>query len=419
MEPMETTLKEINAVLGVTGSFVCASDGNLMAKAMPGLYETGQLALAARVANQFFQALEVSGQRATEMDLIFGQRRLILKTFRGGILAILCARTINLPLLNLTVNVATKKIAAAFKTPKPAALPVERSESAPVAPAPATVPTSAAPPPQPAPVEAPAAEVVGNPLFSELYPEAQRVIGEARQEKIDLCVLDSLAIWHSVSRARAVLAPLNKRQIVLAGRSAQGDAIAHLLERLGYKANQRFNAFYGSRRLNFSCADRDVVADVYLDVFSMYHRFELNEYIEEADFALPTTALLLSRLQMVEWSDAALRDICALLFESDLGVGREKGKIDASQITRLCAEDWGWYKTVTINLERITALAPTWLGPEDGTVVVERAQRLRQSIVNAPKSLRWQTRARLGESVRWYETPIAGNPSARPDMAIG
>ncbi|MGE5262524.1 MAG: roadblock/LC7 domain-containing protein, partial [Acidobacteriota bacterium] len=146
MEPVETTLKEINAVLGVTGSFVCASDGNLMAKAMPGLYETGQLALAARVANQFFQALEVSGQRATEMDLIFGQQRLILKTFRGGILAILCARTINLPLLNLTVNVATKKIAAAFRTPKPAALHVESSGPSRVAPAPATVPTSAAPP---------------------------------------------------------------------------------------------------------------------------------------------------------------------------------------------------------------------------------------------------------------------------------
>ena len=122
---------------------------------------------------------------------------------------------------------------------------------------------------------------------------------------------------------------------------------------------------------------------------------------------------------MVEWSDGALREICALLFECDLSVGNEKGKIDASQITRLCAEDWGWFKTVSINLERVTALAPTWLGPEDRTVVVERAQRLRQSIVNAPKSLRWQTRARLGESVRWYETPIVGNPSARPDMAIG
>ncbi|MGE5262539.1 MAG: hypothetical protein ACM3S0_04090, partial [Acidobacteriota bacterium] len=313
----------------------------------------------------------------------------------------------------------TKKIAAAFRTPKPAALHVESSGPSRVAPAPATVPTSAAPPSQPAPAEAPAAEVAGNPLFSELYQEGQRIIGEARQDKIDLCALDSLAIWQSVARARSVLAPLNKRQIVLAGRSAQGDAIAHLLEGLGYKANQRFNAFYGSHRLNFSSAERDVVADVYLDVFSMFHRFELIGHIAEADFAAPATALLLSRLQMVEWSDTALRDICALLFESDLAVGSEKGKIDASQITRLCAEDWGWYKTVSINLERITALAPTWLGPEDGTVVVERAQRLRQSIVNAPKSLRWQTRARLGESVRWYETPIAGNPSARPDLAIG
>ncbi|HEX9077474.1 MAG TPA: hypothetical protein VF932_16930 [Anaerolineae bacterium] len=412
---METTLKEINAVLGVTGSFVCASDGNMIAQAMPGLYEAGQLALAARVANQFFRALEASSQRAAEMDLIFGQQRLILKTFRGGILAILCTRTINLPLLNLTVNVAMKKIAAAIKAPKPAALPVDR----PAPPTPATAPAPAVATPQPVPVEAPAAEAEGNPLFSELYLEARRVVEEARQRKLDLHVLESLAIWHLVSRAHSVLAPLNKRQIVLAGHSAQGDAIARLFEELGYKANQRFNAFYGSRRLNFSHPKFDLVADVYLDAFSMFHHFDLNGYVSEDDFALPATALLLSRLQMVEWSDAALRDICALLFECDLSVGNEKGKIDASQITRLCAEDWGWFKTVSINLERVTALAPTWLGPEDRTVVVERAQRLRQSIVNAPKSLRWQTRARLGESVRWYETPIVGNPSARPDMAIG
>lgn len=412
---METTLKEINAVLGVTGSFICASDGNMIAQAMPGLYEPGQLALAARVANQFFRALEASSQRAAEMDLIFGQQRLILKTFRGGILAILCARTINLPLLNLTVNVAMKKIAATFKAPKPAAPTVKR----PAVPAPAAVPTPAVPASQPAPVEAPSVDSEGNPFYSELYLEARRVVEEARQHKIDLHVLESLAIWHLISRAHSVLAPLNKRQIVFAGHSAQGDAITHLFEELGYKANQRFNAFYGSRRLNFSHSKFDLVADVYLDAFSMFHRFDMNGYVSEDDFALPATALLLSRLQMVEWSDGALREICALLFECDLSVGNEKGKIDASQITRLCAEDWGWFKTVSINLERVTALAPTWLGPEDRTVVVERAQRLRQSIVNAPKSLRWQTRARLGESVRWYETPIVGNPSARPDMAIG
>ena len=71
MESMETTLKEINAVLGVTGSFICASDGNMIAQAMPGLYEPGQLALAARVANQFFRALEASSQRAACVQVVW------------------------------------------------------------------------------------------------------------------------------------------------------------------------------------------------------------------------------------------------------------------------------------------------------------------------------------------------------------
>ncbi len=271
------------------------------------------------------------------------------------------------------------------------------------------------PAPTPAPVEAPAC----NPLFSELYEEARHIVDEGKQRKLDLRAMESIAVWYSISRARSILTSPGKRQIVLAGRSAQGEGIMALMQELGYNPNQRFNAFYGSRRLNFSRGEGDLVVDVHLDAFAMFHRFELNGYVKEDEFAAPVTLLLLSRLQMVEWSDAGLRELCALLLEHDLSVGHEKGKIDASYITRLCAEDWGWFKTVSINLERVSALAPTMLKPEDRPVVVERAERLKESIVSVPKGLRWQTRARLGESMRWYETPIVGNPSARPDLAIG
>lgn len=115
---MENHLKEINAMLGVVGSFVCLSDSSVAAKAMPDRFDEATVETAAQVAAQTLNALETSGLRVAEVDLVYSQGRLLLKNLRGGILAIVCARNINIPLLNLTANVVAKKIAPELKPPK-------------------------------------------------------------------------------------------------------------------------------------------------------------------------------------------------------------------------------------------------------------------------------------------------------------
>lgn len=429
---METTLREINSVLGVIGSFVCANDGSITVHAVPDRVSEESLKLVGRVAGQTFQALDASGQRATELDLQFSQERLILKTLRGGILAILCVRNINLPLLNLTANVATKKIAADLKSVKlthpsePVARAPQAAPAQPAAPAPSPTPppTPIASAPAPSSASPMAAEPVVTvpptpPIYDELAREVDRVLQEARSFRIDLRVLDSLAIWLCTSSTRRLLVPPEKREIVFAGRALQSDAIDLLFEQLRYKTDRRTNALYGNRRLFYTRMDCDQTAQVILDTFAMYHRLDLLGHFTHERATLPETVLLLTRLQLVEMSDAGLRDICALLIQYDLGIGAEKGKLDASEITRLCAEDWGWYKTVSINLDRVNTFATASLTPPDRSLVVERIQRLKQSIASAPKSLRWQTRARLGESMRWYDTPVIVRASGRPDMAFG
>jgi hypothetical protein len=97
--------------------------------------------------------------------------------------------------------------------------------------------------------------------------------------------------------------------------------------------------------------------------------------------------------------------LCALLLDHDLSMGVEKSKLDVSQITRPCSEHWGWYKTVTMNLDRVVSFAGNVLPAGEQATLVGRAQRIRKTIEGAPKSLRWQTRARLGESMRWYDMP--------------
>ncbi len=400
---MENNLKEINAVLGVIGSFVCLSDGSLAAKALPVTFDATRVEFAARVAAQTLNALETSGQRVVDADLVFGQGRVVLKNLRGGILVIVCTRNINIPLLNLTANVAAKKIAAEFK-PKPA-------PPAPKAAVPAT-PTKAAA----------AFAVAPSPLFTELEQETKRLLESAKTSRVVLCAIDPLSIWQCCPQTRHLIVMPETRHLDFVCRAADGAAVSRFLERLGYQANQRFNEMYGTRRLNYVHSMRDISVDVYLDTFEMYHRLDLTATLAQQATMLPETPLALVRLQLVEMPESALSDLCALLLEHDLSVGPEKERIDASHVTRLCADDWGWYKTVTLNLDRLVTFAQAKLSPTESTTVSERVRRLKQNIDGAPKTLRWQTRARIGNGVRWYETPLTisrARPSNRPDMAMG
>ncbi|MCI0474705.1 MAG: hypothetical protein L0Y55_00505 [Anaerolineales bacterium] len=406
-EPMEAILKEINSVVGVTGSFVCLNDGSVVAHALPDSFGADSVALAARVATQTFHALEISGRHIAEADLTFEQGRLILKNLRDGILVIICARNINLPFLNLTANVAAKKIADELKPKLPVTAPVAAPISAPT-PEP-SAPTSA-PVMEPTAPRAPIASSSG---FAELEDACQQIVGEAEKSKAILRVMNSLAIWSCCPNARALLLPPEKKQLDFAARSAQRESIRRALERGGYQTNQSPDEFFASPRLYFTNFSRGIFAEIHLDKFAMYHQFDLTPFLAQEGATLAETALALLRLQLVEMPEAGLRELNALLLEHDTSPRGEPGKIDLSAIARLCADDWGWYKTVTMNLQRVMAFAVKTITSDDKIIVVERAERIHQAVEHAPKGIRWQTRARVGDSMRWYDLPPATGPEQR------
>lgn len=408
---MEAALGDINAVLGVTGSFVCTADGNVAAQAMPASFDPAQLTVAARVASQTLNALETSGQRASEVDLSFGRGRMLLKGLRGGVLVILCAPTINLPLLNLTANLAAKKIAAEFKAskPPPAPRPVSVAPAAPHARTPA-----AAAAPAPAKVQ-----VAPPDLIPELEQETYRIVFMGQQAQVVLRAIDPLGIWLCCPQTRQLLHPPEKRHVSFAARASQSLAIQRLFEQAGFESNQRLNAFYNYRRLHFAQPAHNLAVEVFLDAYDMYLHLDLASLLTQDDVSLTETPLCLMRLQLVEMPESALSELCALFFEHDLNTGPERGKIDAAHITDLCADDWGWYRTVTMNLDRVAAHAPKILSPVNQSLVLDRVQKLKKRIDGAPKSLRWQMRARVGDSMRWYEVPLAPGTAARPDLAVG
>jgi predicted regulator of Ras-like GTPase activity (Roadblock/LC7/MglB family) len=113
---METILKDINAVVGVTGSFVCDDEGQILARLMPNVFDGDLLSPVARTIAQTIAGLKIARRRKVgDIDLLYDQGRLIVKSLDEGYLCILCVCRINVPLLNLTANVAAKRLEQRIK----------------------------------------------------------------------------------------------------------------------------------------------------------------------------------------------------------------------------------------------------------------------------------------------------------------
>ncbi len=244
-----------------------------------------------------------------------------------------------------------------------------------------------------------------NPVYRELEEETWRLMRLAQSNQVRFVAMDPVAFWTNCDETRGLLTPWHQRQIDLAAPAAQSTWIVPMLQRIGYEGDYAFNLTRAKERLNFHDPAREIDVNVFLDAFQMYHRLDLRAVLSGGDAILPVTQVVLARLQIVEISNSDLAELCALFIDHDLGTGHERVEIDATQIAQLCAEDWGWYKTATLNLDRLGAYAEKHLEPANQEKILRRIYNLRNNIEVRPKSLRWLTRAGLGESVRWYEIP--------------
>jgi predicted regulator of Ras-like GTPase activity (Roadblock/LC7/MglB family) len=147
---MEIILKDINAVAGVMGSYVCNGEGQILGSAMPARFDEPTLATIGRTIMQTVSGMESLRRRKVgDLVFVFQQGSVIVKNLGESCLFILCNRNINVPLLNLTANLVVKKLTEKLKISTPAptvghAPPlVPKVFQVPVpTPAPATIPTA-------------------------------------------------------------------------------------------------------------------------------------------------------------------------------------------------------------------------------------------------------------------------------------
>jgi len=232
--------------------------------------------------------------------------------------------------------------------------------------------------------------------------EAERIAEAAKSSKIGVKLLGGAGIHlHSPSASKA---PLKRKYGDLDYAMPKRDRKAALtfFPSLGYEANERFNLMNGDTRLYFYDNQNGRQVDVFIDVFKMSHVIDLRGRLDMDGPCASPADLLLSKLQIYEVNRKDLVDLTALLLDHPIEPKNEDA-IDADYVARVAAEDWGMYRTLQVNIEKLRHTVDEL--DVDRELVKSRLDELWAAVEAQPKPLKWRLRAQVGDRVRWYELP--------------
>ena len=237
--------------------------------------------------------------------------------------------------------------------------------------------------------------------------EALNLIKAAEQQGITARLLGGMAV--------RVLCPdfpprpaIGLQDIDLAAVTSSRKALQNFLIGQGHQPDKNFNALYGHKQLYFVSALSGRPIDVLIDKLSMCHELVFKDRITRMPYTLDPLDVLLSKLQIVKLNEKDVRDIVYLLSGYPVLDGTETGTISLDLYRPIVGDDWGWWRTVTMNLDKISGLIaeqPELMPPGATYDPAAQSAALAAAAEDAPKSRRWKLRARLGDRVRWYQEP--------------
>jgi hypothetical protein len=235
--------------------------------------------------------------------------------------------------------------------------------------------------------------------------EAKRLVAAAAAEGLIIRLLGGLAIrLHSPSATHRSLAR-SYPDLDFVTAEKRADRLEKFFGAQGYDPNKSFNLFNGDRRLLFYDEPNSRQIDVFVARFHMCHTVPITERLAHDPLTLPLAELLLTKMQIVEMNEKDIRDVCALLLDHPVGATDDE-TINLPHLARVCAAEWGLWKTVTVSAQKVREVSRSLaLEPDQQAKLEQNLAALERGLAEAPKSLQWRVRDRVGERVKWYELP--------------
>ena len=237
----------------------------------------------------------------------------------------------------------------------------------------------------------------------DLIAEMNRLIAEANANQIHLRAFGGLAIYtHSQNNPRFFHRDSPDVDFMVPHK--EWNRLESFFQQMGYSPNRQFNLLNGTHRQIYYYEETGRRIDVLVGDFEMCHKLPMDERFQINPVTIPLAELFLSKAQIVQLNRKDAFDLISLLLNNDLGEEGE-GKIGLDRIAQLCAHDWGLYKTVSINLQRVEDMLTSenlGLSSDERALVLERIRKIISVLESMPKSMGWKMRNMLGTRLRWY-----------------
>ena len=193
------------------------------------------------------------------------------------------------------------------------------------------------------------------------------------------------------------------RDIDFAAYKREAKPVQQMLAGLGYREDREVAVVSEGNRAIFEHPDTGLHLDVFYDKLDFCHVISLAGRLELDRPTVPLAELALGKLQIVKINEKDLVDLMVLLLEHPWREGDEGG-INLTRIARLCAEDWGMWRTTTINLEKLAGFSAAHpaLDSVGRHRLKAQVESLNRRLETEAKPLSWRVRAKLGDRVKWY-----------------
>jgi hypothetical protein len=236
--------------------------------------------------------------------------------------------------------------------------------------------------------------------------ELKRIITASDEAGILLRVIGSLAFQMHCPQFGYLQAAMGRAytDIDFAAYSKQTKQIQAMMAGLGYVENREVFISSEGERAIYDKADIGLHVDVFYEKLDFCHAIHWAGRLEVDSPTIPLTELLLEKMQIVQINEKDVIDTIMLLLEHPLG-DEDQETINIKLAATLCANDWGLWRTTTMNLGKVKQLAQGYsqLTPEQKANVVSQVDKALARLNNEPKSLAWRMRDRVGDRVKWYK----------------
>ncbi len=237
--------------------------------------------------------------------------------------------------------------------------------------------------------------------------ELQRLLTASEEAGVTLRVIGSLAFQHHCPEYGYLQAAMGRAytDIDFAGYSKERNNARDFMTSMGYQENREVTIVTEGARMIFEGTSSNLHVDIFFDKLDFCHVISWKDGRLAADSpTIPLAEMLLEKMQIVEINEKDIIDTIMLLLEHPLG-GNDDETINIDLVAQLCANDWGLWRTTTMNLDKVRQLATGYsvLTDDFKTHVGKQVEAALKRIEAEPKPVAWRLRDRVGDRVKWYK----------------